>query len=81
MLATTNMANMVAMVCMVRTSLIITAAPDEQRLAQPERVARIWRSILSHVGTTPHVESIQVVQECCSRVLQMFEAELFPESP
>ena len=47
MLASPRIADIVAMICMIRTYLVVENQPNEERLADLERIARMAHSILS----------------------------------
>ena len=81
MLTEPSIADMIAMICMVRTYLLVDDQPNEERLADLERIARMLHSILSHCGAPPHLQTLSTLWECCSRTLRVFESELFPGEP
>ena len=81
MLASPRVADVVATVCMIRTFLIIGTSPSEERLGQIEAVARLCHSILTHVGSSPHLANLYSLWEACVRTLRAFEQEIFPDDP
>ena len=81
MLASPRIADMVAMICMSRTYLVVQNQPNEERLSDLEKIARMIHSILSYCGTSPHLANLFTIWECCSRTLRVFETELFPDDP
>ena len=79
MLASPQLANAMALICMLRSFLLIDGTPNEDRLASLEDVTRMLHNILEHVGCSPHLRSLTELWECASKTLRLFETELFPE--